>query len=168
MNEKTTFLTKALTLLFVMLFSLTGARAQITLPYEYGFENNNLAAEGWTKINQGTNATNNNEFTINRDARQSGNYGFRFSSYGRDVNGVYYQYLISPEINTTSWPIKVQFSYRASSTDTSYGPERFKAGYSFSAEGDGSSQRVYDEDDRATDEGLLCQGYRLWGYQLSE
>lgn len=123
MKEKTTFLTKAAALLFVALFSLTGARAQITLPYEYGFENNDLAAEGWTKVSVGNGNT--SELGIYAGAAQTGSYGFRFSSYERD-NTSYDQYLISPELNV-SWGGIVQFSYRASSR---WGTETFKVGYS--------------------------------------
>ena len=47
---------KALLTLFAVLFSIAGARAQQALPYEYGFENDDLTADGW--ILQG--ATNSN------------------------------------------------------------------------------------------------------------
>ena len=125
MKRKTTFLTKAAMLLIVALFSLTGARAQQTLPYEYGFENNDLAGEGWTMISQDSNTSNNNEFGITQEASQTGgNYGFRFSSYYRANS--YDQYLISPELNVSSWGGKVQFSYRTSDTYT----ETFRVGYS--------------------------------------
>ncbi|MBQ6225584.1 MAG: chitobiase/beta-hexosaminidase C-terminal domain-containing protein [Bacteroidaceae bacterium] len=127
MKRKTTFLTKALTLLFVALFTLTGARAQKTLPYEYGFENNDLAAEGWTKVNQGSNAQNIEEFGITGEAAQTGGtYGFRFSSFYSETTS-YNQYLISPQLNVIFGDVKVQFSYKASS---SWGTETFKVGYS--------------------------------------
>ncbi len=125
MKRKTTFLTKALTLLFVMLFTLTGARAQKTLPYEYGFENNDLAAEGWTMVSQNT--QNEDELGIFPIAAQTGNYGFRFSSY--DEADSYDQYLISPEINAIG-DVIVHFSYRVSYYDYRFGNETFKVGYS--------------------------------------
>ena len=123
-----TFFAKAALMLLATLFSLTGARAQKNLPYEYGFETD-FATEGWTKVNQGT-TNNGNELGITAEAAQNGSYGFRFSSYYDQNASSFNQYLISPELNVTSWGVNVQFSYRASSTNTSYGPERFKVGYS--------------------------------------
>ena len=110
-------------MLLAMLCFLGGARAQQALPYSYGFENNDLDAEGWTTVYLGT--ANSSEFGINGDAKRTGNYGFRFSSYNRD-NTTYDQYLISPELNTTSGVV-FQFYYKASST---YSTETFKVGYS--------------------------------------
>lgn len=121
-----TFFAKAALMLLATLFSLTGARAQKTLPYEYGFENNDLAAEGWTTLSEGNSTQNNEELGIYAGAAQTGNYGFRFSSYGWADNRNYNQYLISPALNTTSWPIKVQFMYQASNNSA----ETFKVGYS--------------------------------------
>ncbi len=110
-------------LLLVALFSLTGARAQQTLPYSYGFEDNDLSVDGWTTSYQGS--ANASDFGINSAAAQNGSYGFRFSSYNRD-DVTYDQYLISPELSSTG-SFTVQFSYKASS---SYGTEQFKVGYS--------------------------------------
>ena len=125
MKRSKTFLAKAAMLLIVALFSLTGARAQKDLPYEYGFENNDLAAEGWTTLSVGS--ENLSEFGIRAVAAQTGDYGFGFSSYETDRTS-YDQYLISPELNvTSSWGGKVQFSYMASYDG---GTERFKVGYS--------------------------------------
>ena len=81
MKRKTTFLTKAAALLIVALFSLTGARAQQALPYEYGFENNNLSTDGW--VLQGStqtgSAAGNNATGINTGTYAlSGTRGFRF------------------------------------------------------------------------------------------
>ena len=121
-KNKTRLARAAMTLL-VMLCFLGGARAQQALPYEYGFENNDLAADGWTTLNESTN--NAGEFGITTDAKHNGTYGFRFSSFSRD-NVSYDQYLISPELNATSG-VLFQFYYKASS---SYGTETFKVGYS--------------------------------------
>ena len=110
-------------LLLVALFSLTGARAQQTLPYSYGFEDNDLSVDGWTTSYQGS--ANASDFGITSAAAQNGSYGFRFSSFNRD-NVTYDQYLISPELSSTG-SFTVQFSYKASST---YGTETFKVGYS--------------------------------------
>lgn len=123
MKGKTTFMAKAFLMLFAVLFSFTEARAQQALPYEYGFENNDLAAEGWTTSYGGT--ANAADFGIIAAAAQTGSYGFRFSSYSRD-NVTYDQYLISPELDAAAGVV-VQFSYKASSTS---GTETFKVGYS--------------------------------------
>ena len=109
--------------LLVMLCFLGGARAQQALPYEYGFENNDLSTDGWTTVYEGT--ANASEFGINSVALRTGDYGFRFSSYSRDTK-TYDQYLISPELNATS-DVLFQFYYKASSSS---GTETFKVGYS--------------------------------------
>jgi len=126
MKRSKTFLTKAAMLLIVALFSLTGARAQKNLPYEYGFENNDLAAEGWTKINVGSNDENLQNFGILSYTAQSGDYSFSFCSYYEDTS--YDQYLISPELNAP-WGGTVRFSYRTYSNQTRW-PEKFRVGYS--------------------------------------
>jgi len=105
----------------LLLTCLLGARAQQTLPYAYGFEDNDLAIDGWTTVNESEgNAT---EFGISTDAKHEGDYGFRFSSYNNSSS--YDQYLISPELSAATGVV-VQFYYKASSTAT----EKFKVGYS--------------------------------------
>ena len=99
------------------------ANAQQRLPYSYGFEDNDLATDGWTTQNpSGLNAS---EFGIIGTAAQNGSYGFRFSSY--NDRGASTQYLISPELNAPRG-VAVQFSYKASSSYTS--GETFQVGYS--------------------------------------
>ena len=100
------------------------AKAQQSLPYTYGFENNDLAAAGWTTANPYN--SNVSDFGINSAAVHNGSYGFRFSSYSRN-NAGYDQYLFSPELNGGSNPIIMTFWYKASS---SYGTEEFSVGYS--------------------------------------
>ncbi len=97
-------------------------QAQQSLPYSYGFEDNDLSTDGWTTVNESTN--NAGEFGINTAAK-TGTYGFRFSSYTRDYTS-YNQYLISPELAGTNGVV-VTFCYAASSSD---GTETFKVGYS--------------------------------------
>ena len=116
MKGKITFLTKALTLLIVALFSLTGARAQQTLPYEYGFENNNLSTDGW--VLQG--ATNN--YTgISTDSKRSGTYGFRFQWSEQSA------YLMSPILAVDDIAVDVSFWYKE--YNSQYGDEQFYVGY---------------------------------------
>ena len=112
-----------LVLAVALLFSIGVANAQQTLPYSYGFENNDLSADGWTTQNpSGLNAS---EFGIYSAAAQRGDYGFRFSSY--DDRGESTQYLISPELNAPTGVV-VQFSYKVSSSNSA--GETFKVGYS--------------------------------------
>ena len=110
--------------LFTLLVGVSPAWAQQALPYSYGFEDYNLATDGWTKF-FGTSITkNNNECAIVGDAKKTGSYGFRFSSY--QTSGANAQYLISPEFNAPNG-INVSFYYKASNSS---GTEKFKVGYS--------------------------------------
>ena len=114
------------TALFALLMALvapSAMNAQKTLPYGYGFENNDLASEGWTVLNESS--ANASEFGTTTAAAYNGDYGFRFSSYNRDYTS-YDQYLISPELSASN-AIALQFYYRAYSTS---GTETFKVGYS--------------------------------------
>ena len=107
----------------LLLMTVIGAMAQQSLPYSYGFEDNDLSVDGWTSINESS--ANASEFGIIAAAKRTGDYGFRFSSYSRDYTS-YNQYLISPELDAASSVI-FQFYYAASD---SYGTETFKVGYS--------------------------------------
>ena len=93
------------------------------LPYSYGFEDNNLATDGWTKQNPGNN--NSSKFIISTSAKQNGTYGFQFSSYD---GGTANQLLVSPELNAPSGVV-VSFAYKNSNAG-SYYAETFKVGYS--------------------------------------
>jgi hypothetical protein len=110
--------------LMMLCFACFGvANAQQSLPYSYGFEDNDLATDGWTTQNpSGLNAY---EFGINAAAAKSGSYGFRFSSYSD--RGESTQYLISPELVAPNGVI-VQFYYTVSSSYTD--GETFQVGYS--------------------------------------
>ena len=98
-----------LLLLLIALFAPWNANAQKVLPYSYGFENNDLTAEGWTKTTGG----------IIMDAAHEGSYGFRF----------YYSegYLVSPLLTGTDDGIELTFYYTANSM--SYGEGKFQIGY---------------------------------------
>ncbi|MBO4840258.1 MAG: hypothetical protein J5524_04075 [Bacteroidaceae bacterium] len=91
-----------------------------TLPYSYGFEDNDLSVDGWTTLNLSVN--NSARFGIKENAKQTGNYGFSFSSY--NASSDYNQYLFSPELITPD-DFEVSFSYRSSAYT-----ESFKVGYS--------------------------------------
>jgi hypothetical protein len=123
-------LRKSKLLLFTLLAALAGgvspAWAQKALPYSYGFEDYNLATDGWTKTITTTLTSNNNECAIVGAAKKTGSYGFRFSS--ANTSGANAQYLISPELNGSNG-VDVSFYYKSSNTGT-YGTESFKVGYS--------------------------------------
>ena len=98
--------TKSVKSLFLLLAMLLGGTsptwAQKALPYSYGFEDNNLATDGWTTVNKKTNTT------ISTEAKKSGSYGFLFY-YDTSKD----QYLVSPELTgATSDGISVSFAYR--------------------------------------------------------
>ena len=114
-KNKTRLARAAMTLL-VMLCFLGGARAQQALPYEYGFENNDLAADGWTTLN----ATSTNT-GIHSDAKHLGDYGFRFVYSEQNAS------LISPVLTGGDNGIDVSFWYKESSAK--FGDEQFYVGY---------------------------------------
>jgi len=95
-----------------------------TLPYSYGFEDYDLANDGWTKYFGTSLSKNNNECAIVGDAKKTGSYGFRFSSY--QTSGANAQYLISPELNAPNG-VNISFYYKVSNAS---GTEKFKVGYS--------------------------------------
>lgn len=116
---------KKITILFAALLSFAGAAmAQKSLPYSYGFEDYNLATDGWTTYFGTSLASNNNECGIVGAAKKTGDYGFRFSSYR--TRGENAQYLISPELDAPNGVI-VSFAWKASHGNYS---ESFKVGYS--------------------------------------
>lgn len=91
------------------------AVAQQALPYSYGFEDNNLSADGWT-----TTCTSSSS-GIKSDAARSGSYGFVF--YYSEQNGA----LISPLLTGGDKGVDVSFWYKEYSN--SYGDEQFYVGY---------------------------------------
>ena len=91
-------------------------QAQQSLPYSYGFENNDLAGEGWT-LTDCESATG-----ISSSAAKTGSYGFSFRWTSTPP-----QYLISPELTGTDNGVEVSFYYKAHSSSYT---ESFKVGYS--------------------------------------
>ena len=93
-----------------------------TLPYTYGFED---ASEMvcWKVINE---SSADNAPGISTSAVMTGSYGFRFLSEA--IANDYDQYLISPQLNSSS-EVEVEFNYRGFSTNSSYA-ETFVVGYS--------------------------------------
>ena len=113
---------KTKNLLFIILSIFVtpwAAMGQKALPYEYGFENNDLTTEGWTRYSSSSN-------TMIVSEHHSGSYGFRFYKSADP------QYLISPELTTTTNGLAVEFYYKSSAS--SY-PKPFRVGYSTTGNG---------------------------------
>ena len=116
MNGKTTFLAKAFMMLFAVLFSLTGARAQQALPYSYGFEDNDLTVDGW-ELQGATNANTG----ITEGSKRNGSYGFQFNYSETGA------YLVSPLLDSGEAEVAVTFYYKEGSSQ--WGDEQFQVGY---------------------------------------
>lgn len=111
-----------LTKLFMLVILLVGGgnflslSAQKALPYEYGFENNNLASEGWTINAGGTTG-------IYKGSSYSHESTYSFRFYGTTDT----QYLFSPELANSATGIDVSFYYNSF---TAYSSRTFNVGYS--------------------------------------
>lgn len=116
--KRKSFLAKASMMLLAVLFSLTGARAQQTLPYSYGFEDQDLSTDGW--VAQGATA----ESTAILDGGgcpKTGNYGFAITYSEENF------YLISPLLVGGEDGVLMSFWYKEYSSE--YGDEQFQVGY---------------------------------------
>lgn len=92
-------LKKSLLLTLLLALLVPWAVAQQTLPYNYGFEDNNLATDGWTSTGGAINSV---------AAYNSSSYGYRFSySISSDV------YLTSPILTGGTYGVNVSFYYKA-------------------------------------------------------
>ena len=91
------------------------ANAQKALPYSYGFENNDLDAEGWT-VQKTSSSTG-----ISTSAKHEGSYGFQFVYSEQNA------YLVSPVLSGTESGVALSFYYKEYSS--SYGDEQFYVGY---------------------------------------
>ena len=112
------------------------AWAQKSVPYSYGFENNDLATEGWTA----------SELYSLSGIKASGAYGivvYEGSYSFRFYNNYLYpeQYLISPELETSDTGIDVSFYY---TTNIASYNETFSIGYSTTT-AESSSFTWYEE-----------------------
>jgi len=102
--------------LFLDDFKFTEVGAPKTLPYEYGFENNDLEGDGWRLEDCDTDSK-----IYNTVLSLSGNYSFEFEQSSNPP-----QYLVSPELICNAEMI-LSFWYRAAMDDN---PETFQVGYS--------------------------------------
>lgn len=91
-------------------------RAQQSLPYSYGFEDNDLSVDGWTLFGSTSSST-----QISNTANHDGTYGFRFCYSERNAH------LVSPLLTGTTNGVTVSFYYKEYSA--SYGDEQFYVGY---------------------------------------
>ena len=129
-------MTKKFLLFMTLLMSCIGyARAQQALPYEYGFENNDLAAAGW--VLQGATHANTG---ISSEAKQNGDYGFRFHYSEQNA------YLLSPIFTGGDNGIEVSFWFKNYSSSYT---EHFKVGYT--------------TDESVTDASLFTYGEEILG-----
>ena len=95
-------------------------QAQQSLPYSYGFENNNLATDGWL-----LSGATSDETGISSDAAQNGSCGFAFNYDEQNA------YLLSPIFTGNTAALSVTFSYTEYSDY--YGDEQFYVGYTTDA-----------------------------------
>ena len=105
--------------LLMAMFAPLAMNGQQALPYSYGFENNNLATDGWIANVTSTSSG------INSAAAYSGSYGFRFQYSERSGS------LISPVLTGGDRGVDVSFWYKEYSS--SYGDEQFYVGYTTDA-----------------------------------
>lgn len=105
--------------LFLMLLMATmlplAMQAQQALPYSYGFEDNDLTADGWTL------SACHSSTGITTSSKMNGDYGFSFHWSTTPP-----QYLISPELTGTTSGVDVSFYYKKGGSFT----ETFMVGYS--------------------------------------
>ncbi len=107
---------KMLTMMLVVLvMACAPAKAQQTLPYSYGFEDNDLSADGWTRSDCHSSTG------ITTSSKMNGDYGFSFHWSTTPP-----QYLISPELTGTTSGVDVSFYYKKGGSFT----ETFMVGYS--------------------------------------
>ena len=106
-----------LIMMLLALFAPWAANAQQALPYSYGFENNNLATDGWAQQ-----AHYNYESGISYAGSNShgGAYLFRFQ-YSENPG-----YLISPLLTGTNNGVDLEFYYANYSSSFN---EKFQVGY---------------------------------------
>lgn len=104
--------------MLTLLMGISPAWAQKALPYSYGFEESSCSTSGWTEKSCHSSSEN---YNVGASGVHEGTYVYRFY-----YNSNPPQYLISPELATSTYPLSVSFWYKA---NASY-EESFKFGYS--------------------------------------
>ena len=107
-----------LLMLLMVLIAPWAANAQQSLPYAYGFENNDLEAEGWTAQ---VTSSSSGIYNAGASTAYEGTYLFRFNYSETDA------YLVSPLLTGTDAGVNLSFYYKESSS--TYGDEQFYVGY---------------------------------------
>lgn len=103
------------------LFTIVGgAFSQQALPYEYGFEDNDLSADGWIANIVSSYSG------IKTSSARTGSYGFTFQ-YSESSGS-----LISPVLTGGTLGVDVSFWYKEFTGD--YGDEKFQVGYTTNAD----------------------------------
>ena len=105
-------------MLLMVLIAPWAANAQQSLPYAYGFENNDLEAEGWTAQ---VTSSSSGIYNAGASTAYEGTYLFRFNYSETDA------YLVSPLLTGTDAGVNLSFYYKESSS--TYGDEQFYVGY---------------------------------------
>ena len=110
---------KSLLLLLLLAIGLPwAANAQKALPYTYGFENNDLDAEGWTAQ---VTSSSSGIYNAGSSTAYEGEYLFRFNYSEQSA------YLVSPLLTGTDAGVDLSFFYKEYSS--TYGDEQFYVGY---------------------------------------
>ena len=114
-----------------------GANAQQSLPYSYGFENNNLATDGW--LLQGVTGENTGigDISSTGSTPYEGSLCFVFEYVEENA------YLLSPIFTGDENGIEVSFYYQEYSGQ--YGDEQFQVGYTTDASATDASTYTYGE-----------------------
>ena len=107
---------KHLLLILLMTLLAPWAAAQQSLPYSYGFEDNDLSVDGWSKTGGSSG--------ISTDAAKTGTYGFLFEYASSDA------YLMSPVLTGGTYGVSVSLYAKAYSA--SY-LDHFQIGYTTDA-----------------------------------
>ena len=105
--------------MLTLLMGISPAWAQKSLPYSYGFEESSCSTSGWTEKSCHSSSEN---YNVGASGVHEGTYAYRFYYKSNPP-----QYLISPELATSTYPLSVSFWYKAQSTSYT---ESFKLGYS--------------------------------------
>jgi len=106
-----------LLLLLMAVFAPLAMNAQQTLPYEYGFENNNLSTDGWALTASNTSTG------INNSNYRTGSYGFTFDFSTVSSTDAY---LMSPILSGGTRGVNVSFYAKARSSNYL---DHFQIGY---------------------------------------
>jgi chitodextrinase len=107
------------------------------LPYSYGFEDNNLATDGWVLRGATSQYTGIGSNTDYSGSVRTGSYVFKFNFAERNA------YLLSPVLKSGDNSVAVSFWYKELSNQ--YGDEQFQVGYTTNENETDASEFTYGE-----------------------